>query len=231
MIDATLTNKSDTALHNCGVGWFYDWDLGSQPAKNTTWSEGSGCWVASTDPLSPVVALNVYSSVSDAVPVLNSIDNTTTYNGFSQARKQWLLTSPVPVTYDSVNDVAVVVGMRFTNPIPQGHRRMFRHVIVMDTSTQGVFAGVPGRPFPVPATDYVYIPSGSITVSPATFAVYDAQGRRVDEVTFETVAGGQILVVLNVSRLPAGVYYVYSVSNLTLRDGVTSRAWPIVITR
>jgi hypothetical protein len=61
--------------------------------------------------------------------------------------------------------------------------------------------------------------------------VYDAQGRRVDDVTFETVAGGQILVVLNVSRLPAGVYYVYSVSNLTLRDGISSRTWPLVITR
>ncbi len=247
VIDATLTNRSDTALHNCGIGWFYDWDLGSQPAKNTTWTDAQNCWVASVGPLSPVVALSVYSAVSDGVPVLNSIDNTTTYNGFSQARKQWLLTSPVPVTYDSVNDVAAVVGMRFTNPIPPGHRRMFRHVIAMDTSTQGVtalknrgyipdpadsvFAGDPGRPFPVPATDYVYIPSGSITVSPATFAVYDAQGRRVDDVTFETVAGGQILVVLNVSRLPAGVYYVYSVSNLTLRDGITSRAWPLVITR
>lgn len=247
VIDATLTNTSDTALHNCGIGWFYDWDLGSQPSKNTTWSDESGCWIASIDSLSPVVALNVYSSVSDAVPVLNSIDNTTTYNGFSQARKQWLLTSPVPVTYDSVNDVSTVVGMRFTNPIPPGHRRMFRHVIVMDTSTLGVitlrnrgypvnpadsvFTDEPGTPFPVPATDYIYIPSGSITVSPATFAVYDAQGRRVDEVTFETVAGGQILVVLNVSRLPSGVYFVYSVSNLTLRDGVTSRAWPIVITR
>lgn len=247
VIDAVLTNTSDTALHNCGIGWFYDWDLGSQPAKNTTWSDGSGCWVASTDPLSPVVALNVYSSVSDGVPVLNSIDNTTTYNGFSQARKQWLLTSPVPVTYDGVNDIAAIVGMRYTNPIPPGHRRMFRHVIVMDTSTLGVitlrnrgyptdpadsvFAGEPGTPFPVPANDYIYIPSGSITVSPATFAVYDAQGRRVDEVTFETVAGGQILVVLNVSRLPAGVYYVYSVSSLTPRNGVVGRAWPIVITR
>lgn len=247
VIDATLTNTSDTALHNCGIGWFYDWDLGSQPARNQTWTDELSCWVASTDPRSPVVALNVYASVSDAVPVLNSIDNTTTYNGLSQARKQWLLTSPVPVTYDSVNDVAAVVGMRFTNPIPPGHRRMFRQVITMDTSTQGVitlmnrgtipdpadsvFAGEPGKPFPMPATDYVYIPSGSITVSPATFAVYDAQGRRVEEVTFETVAGGQILVVLNVSRLPAGVYYVYSVSNLTLSGGITSRAWPLVITR
>jgi hypothetical protein len=187
----------------------------------------------------------VHSSTSDAVPILNSLDNTTTYNGFSQERKRQLLVSSTPITYAGVNDIAAVVGMRFTEAIPPGHRRMFRHVIAMDTSVahmylvlsrawdspdpaDSVFAG---SPFPVPATDYVYIPSGGITTSPATFAVYDAQGRRVDDVTFETVAGGQILVVLNVSRLPAGVYYVYTMSHLSLPDGFSSRAWPIVITR
>jgi hypothetical protein len=244
-IDATLTNRSDTMLRDCAMGWFYDWDLGAQPAKNSTWSDATGCWVASTDPQSPVVALTVHSSTSDAVPILNSLDNTTTYNGFSQERKRQLLVSSTPITYAGVNDIAAVVGMRFTEAIPPGHRRMFRHVIAMDTSVahmhlvlsrawdspdpaDSVFAGAP---FPVPATDYVYIPSGGITTSPATFAVYDAQGRRVDDVTFETVAGGQILVVLNVSRLPAGVYYVYTMSHLSLPDGFSSRAWPIVITR
>ncbi len=244
-IDATLTNRSDTMLRDCAMGWFYDWDLGAQPAKNSTWSDASGCWVASTEAQSPIVALTVHSSTSDAVPILNSLDNTTTYNGFSQERKRQLLISSTPITYAGVNDIAAVVGMRFTEAIPPGHRRMFRHVIAMDTSVAGVsgllnnawdkpdpsdsvFAGAP---FPVPATDYVYIPSGGITASPASFAVYDAQGRRVDEVTFETVAGGQILVVLNVSRLPAGVYYVYTMSHLSLPDGFSTRAWPIVITR
>jgi len=243
-IDATLTNRSDSMLRDCAMGWFYDWDLGAQPAKNSTWSDATGCWVASTDPQSPVVALTVHSSASDAVPVYNGINNMTTYAGLSQERKRELLTI-AQVPYDSVNDVAAVAGMRFTEAIPPGHRRMFRHVIAIDTSTVGVMTLLnassdspdpsdsvfAGAPFPVPATDYVYIPSGGITTSPATYAVYDTQGRRVNEVTFETVAGARILVVLNVSRLPAGVYYVYTMSHLSLTGGFSSRTWPIVITR
>lgn len=247
VIDATLTNRSDTVLRDCAMGWFYDWDLGAQPAKNVAWSDATGCWVSSTEPQSPTVALTMHSNMSDAVPVYNSIDNTTTYNGLSQERKRQLLTSATPITYDSVNDVAAVVGMRFKEPIPPGHRRTFRHVIAIDTAIDGVrallssvwntpdpadsvFAQDPLVPFPVPANDVVYIPSGSTTTTPATFAVYDMQGRRVHEVTYEWITRGRILVVLNVSKLPTGMYYVYSTSYLN-SEGFGTRSWPIVIAR
>ncbi len=241
-VDATVTNHSSTSLHNLAVAWFYDWDLGIQPANNRTDRNGAQQMVYSIDPMQPTVLLEAWSYHSDATAILCGIDNTTTYGGFPASRKLALLTDPDGEQYDGVNDVAAIVGMRFTSPVPPGHRRMFRHIVAMDTSWMGaqtiryslypesapvdtLLAGVQTNAYPVPTDDVLYVPSGFITFSPATYEIYDALGRMVKQITMENVTGGEVILTVDVRDLPIGAY------RMRLVDMMRTRIWPFVVSR
>jgi hypothetical protein len=242
VIDATVTNRSASTLHDLAVAWFYDWDLGGQPANNRTFRTGDDQIVCSVEPRQPCVLLRSWSYHSDAQAIACGLDNTTTYGGFPTERKLDLLSSGENEQYDGVNDVAAIVGTRFTTPVPPGHRRMFRHIIAVDTSVQGaydllskrfpestpvdtLFADGAGPIYPNPATDVITIPSGSITFSPARYEIYDAVGKLVRSVDLANVPGAQVLVTVDVRDLPIGAYRVL------LSDPMQTRTWSFIVAR
>lgn len=243
-IDATITNRSDTTLHDLAVAWFYDWDLGRQPARNTTYRNGPLQFVASVDSKQPVVALYNETPYTDGRSMQAGIDNTTTYGGFSTETKTQIMRDPEAYDYRAVNDVATISGMRFTQPLPPGHRRSFRHVIAIDTSvarllltlgnessrwsyrpTDTLFVDDLDPVFPNPASTVVYVPVDGITMSPATCSVYDVNGRSLLIDVLSSVPGGPFLHPLRVSGLIPGSYVI------RVDDGMSSRSWTLVVSR
>ena len=243
-IDATITNRSDTALHDLAVAWFYDWDLGRQPARNRTYRNGPLQFVATVDSKQPIVALYNETPYTDGRSMQAGIDNTSTYGGFSTETKTQIMRDPESYDYQAVNDVAVVSGMRFTQPLPPGHRRSFRHLVVIDTSvarlrmtlgnelslwsfrpTDTLFVDILDPVFPNPASTVVYVPVDGITMSPATFSVYDVNGRSLLTDVLSSAPGGPFLHPLRVSGLIPGTYVI------RVDDGMRSRSWPLVVSR
>jgi len=243
-IDATITNRSDTTLHDLAVAWFYDWDLGRQPARNRTYRNGPFQFVASVDSKQPIVALYNETPYTDGRSMQAGIDNTTTYGGFSTETKTQIMRDPESYDYRAVNDVAVISGMRFTQPLAPGHRRSFRHVVAIDTSvamllltlgnesslwsfrpTDTLFVENLDPVFPNPASTVVYVPVDGITMSPATFSVYDVNGRSLLTDVLSSVPGGPFLHPLRVSGLLPGSY------SISVDDGMRFRSWPLVVIR
>lgn len=248
-IDATITNRSDTTLHDLAVAWFYDWDLGRQPARNRTYGGEDGSpfqYVAALGQQQPVVAMYCESPYSDGRPLLAGIDNTTTYGGFATETKTEILRDPDRFRYEEVNDVATVTGMRFAMPVPPKQRRSFRHVIVIDTSmaniatllgqntwasgqrpTDSLFRAAEADPiFPNPASDVVYIPVEDYFQVPLVFEICDVTGRRqlVDQLG-RMPYRMPFLHPINVAELGSGTYYV------RISNGPATQTWPLVIVR
>ncbi len=249
-IDATVTNRSDTALHDLSVAWFYDWDLGRQPAKNRTYGGDNGSpfqYVVALGQQQPMVAMYCESPYSDSRPLLAGIDNTTTYGGFSTETKAQILRDPDRFRYVDVNDVATVTGMRFAVPVPPGHRRSFRQVIVIDTSmskievllgqnswasgqrpTDTLFAAVgPSPVFPNPASSVVYVPiHADYPQSPLVFEICDVTGRRLlAEELGRLPLRAPFLHPITIDALGSGAYLMRLIS------GDLVRSWPLVISR
>lgn len=242
VIDATVTNTSTQTLRDLAVAWFYDWDLGTQPAKNATWRHGSASQVlASTKGLEPVVVMNSSSRYQDAIPVNCGLNNTTTYSGFTTEMKLAIFQDPDTVQYVGENDVSAIVGMRFTSPLPPGHQRTFRHVIAIDTSVQAaldivsansfepvpidsIFISNEGLIFPNPTSSILYIPVNQTLSGSANFFVYDTQGRMVLTLPAEEASWSMIQPV-DVSLLASGTYEIRLVSDLV------NRSWSFVVVR
>ncbi|MEN9282303.1 MAG: hypothetical protein RL594_1238 [Bacteroidota bacterium] len=242
--DVTITNTSDTTLHDLSVGWFYDWDLGRQPASNRTFRSGPFQYVAATGARQPIVVMYNESVFSDAMTIQAGLDNTSTYGGFSTEMKSQILRNPEDYDYQGVNDVAAIAGMRFRLPVPPGHRRTFRHVIVIDTSTttlqrlleretslwevrptDSLFALSLDPVFPNPATSMIYVPVDGVTMSPSTFSIYDITGLQVRQEILSLVPGAPFLHPLDITELPQGSYCI------RVDDGIRSRTWPLVVVR
>ena len=248
-IDATITNRSDTTLHDLAVAWFYDWDLGRQPARNKTYGGEDGSpfqYVVAIGQQQPVVAMYCESPYSDGRPLLAGIDNTTTYGGFATETKTQIMRDPDRFRYEDVNDVATVTGMRFTMPVPPKQRRSFRQVIVIDTSmsniatllgqntwasgqrpTDSLFIAAGTDPiFPNPASDVVYIPVEDYFQVPLVFEICDVTGRRqlVDQLG-RMPYRMPFLHPINVAELGSGTYYV------RISNGPATQTWPLVIVR
>ncbi|MBU3698636.1 MAG: hypothetical protein FGM33_01310 [Candidatus Kapabacteria bacterium] len=243
-LDLTITNRSDTTLHDLAVAWFYDWDLGRQPARNVTQKDRLFQYVSSVGPAQPMVALYNQSVFSDATPLLAGIDNTTTYGGFPTDRKTAILREPDSFNYTDTNDVATATGMRFRMPVPAGHRRSFRQVIVIDTSRNGLAdklereTWVWGRPptdtlftadsdpvFPNPASSIVYVPVDASTGSPITFSVFDVSGRQVHVDVLRMIPPNQYVHPLDVGSLSSGTYSIRAVAP------DWTHTWPLLIVR
>ncbi|MCX6140720.1 MAG: S8 family serine peptidase [Candidatus Kapabacteria bacterium] len=242
VIDVTITNMSSTTLNDLSAAWFYDWDLGEQPAKNRTWKkEGDAQVVQSTLVGQPVVLLRSTSRYEDGQPIVCGIDNTTTYSGFTTARKIEIFQHPDTVQYSGENDVSAIAGMRFSSPVPAGHRRSFRHVIAIDTSLEGaeqaaqkiLEAPTPTDTlisrstelvFPNPGSDVVYVSVGQIQTSAPMISVFDAAGRVVLQRDV-TITAGAYIQPLEIRSLAIGTY------EIRLTDGSVSRSWSLVVVR
>ncbi|MBK6420067.1 MAG: S8 family peptidase [Ignavibacteria bacterium] len=242
VIDATVTNTSAETLHDLSVAWFYDWDLGTQPAKNTTWLGGDGSQiVASTQGSEPVVVLRSASRYQDARPIHCGLDNTTTYGGFTTEMKLNIFRNPDTVQYDGENDVSAIVGMRFTSPIPTGHRRSFRHVIAIDTTVElamdiasqsdldavpvdTLFTSTGTRVFPNPSSTVLYVPVEDVPVGTAVFTIYNSLGQIVRQFDAET-ATSVFIQPIDVSELASGTY------EIRLSDDLRSWTWSFVVVR
>ncbi|MBC8125284.1 MAG: S8 family peptidase [Candidatus Kapabacteria bacterium] len=240
VIDATIVNIGIETLRDLSVAWFYDWDLGTQPAKNRTWREYGTTQVAtSTKEQEPVVAMTTTSRYQDGTPILCGLDNTTTYNGFTNERKIKIFQDPDSVQYDGENDIAAIVGMRFHSLVPPGHHRSFRHTIAMDTSVVAalellnssivqplpidtLFVLDADPIFPNPGNEIIYIPVDGITFVPATFTIYNSRGQIVKQQPAGDVSLAFIQPV-DVRDLASGTYEV------RLNDGLTVRSWSFVI--
>lgn len=224
VIDVTITNVSDTTLHDLALGWFSDWDLGKQPSRNRGYVASNMLFTESLDAGSPAVVQYVESDWSDASPVLHAMDNTSTYGGFAWERKRKLLLG-AEMPYADTNDVSTVVGMRFTSPLPPRHVRNFRHVIAIDTSraalrtlagsvdmnlarrTMSPWITEPiDKLFPNPASNYVLVPVKNATSS-TQIVCYDMHGRLVLEVPVSSALATAIVPV-DISGLSQGVYWV-----------------------
>lgn len=242
VIDISITNVSGVTLNDLAVAWFYDWDLGEQPAMNRTWKKDNVAQVVrSTIANQPVVFLQSTSRYEDSRPIVCGIDNTTTYSGFTTARKIEIFEYPDTVQYDGENDVSAIVGMRFTSPVPAGHRRSFRHVIAIDTSleeaemaaqkvlvaqtpTDTLIVQSTGLVFPNPGNDVVYVSVGDVQTSAAILTVYDVEGRSVLQQQLFNTAGAYIVPIV-ISTFAVGTY------EIRLTDGSVNRSWSLVVVR
>jgi hypothetical protein len=235
--DITIRNISDSTLPEIAVGWFCDWDLGDQPLHNATglewWDNTSAAqWVASLDSAQPVVYMQASSSFADARPIAAGLDNTTTYSGFPASRKASILHSGTSTQYNEQNDIATVVGMQFTSPLPPNHQRSFRFAFAIDTSrvgaqdllntisrgtmsTDSLFENLSGLLYPNPASSIVYLPlKAKVTqigiYPPAKITVFDVQGRQVFAQEYPELNGQtwNTMLPVDVSMLPNGTYQV-----------------------
>jgi len=240
VMDVTLTNVSDSTLHDVAIGWFCDWDLGRQPADNSTYTDSDLQMVRSASAEGPFLAQYVTSTWSDAIPVLHGMDNTSTYGGFPWKRKSALLRGQ-EAKYSGVNDVATIVGMRFTSPLPPGHIRNIQLVIAIDTTlnaaalartkAHSVYANTnspwilaPIREiFPNPATGFIHVPVDGMK-SDVVISVADAHGRTL--CAYErSVPAERAVVPIDITPLAQGVYIV------TVSDNVETHHRTLVVRR
>jgi len=234
-LDISVTNVSDSTLHDLAVAWFHDWDLGTQPANNSTMNKATqGAhqgrrWITPGQPLQPSVVMVASSAYEDARAMSCGLDNTTTYGGFSVDMKAAIFSSPESAQYEGVNDVSTIVGMQFTQPVPPLHRRTFRLVIALDTSVKyaneladramkqapwkdSALTIADGSAFPNPSESYVYVPMPLITRessgngSTLTANIYDVQGRRVRQWQFSNTAPIPVILTIDVREMAIGTY-------------------------
>lgn len=240
LMDVTVTNVSDTTLYDLAIGWFCDWDLGKQPAENITYTKSTSQIVKSVT--SAVFAVqSVYSPWADARYTLHGMDNTTTYGGFSQVRKDELLRGK-EAAFTGVNDVATIVGVRFASPLPPGHVRNLQHVIAVDTSEEDAAELVLNQTkalykntrspwlvepiqeiFPNPATGVAYVPVSGMQQQ-LSVRVVDLAGQEMMRWSVEAPLNHAV-VPIDVSDVPQGSYFV------VISDGVRSQHRKLVIRR
>lgn len=257
--DVTVKNISDSTLPEIALGWFCDWDLGDQPLHNVTdlewWSIATAVqFVASTDSAQPVLYMQTSSQYADALPIAAGLDNTTTYSGFPASRKSAILHSGTSTQYGEQNDVATVVGMQFTSPLPPNHERSFRFAFAIDTShvgaqnllnslprgpesTDSLFTTLNGVLYPNPASSIVYLPLRSQVAQigmylPAEVTMYDVQGRQVfsQEYPELSLMTSNTVLPIDVSGLPNGTYQIVF-TDPSAAFGSTPSTFSLVIVR
>lgn len=223
--DVVLTNVSDSVLHDVAMAWFFDWDLGSLPVENRVrdrYEYGSDAMatVVAERGDAPAVTCAVTSPHTDVHPFAVGIDNTITYNLMPPRMKDSLMRSGV--SYEQVNDVAMMVGYRLDGPLRPGERKLMRLVIAIDDSvarSQGL-AGVgvrapdarvpmPVTVFPQPSSDVAYV-TVELPERPELWTVSvdvaDLLGKQVAAVRRSGLAPGRNIIPVDVSKLASGTY-------------------------
>ncbi len=223
--DMTFTNIGDSILYDVGIAWFFDWDLGSQPASNVTsmaQQTASPSSVVQTVSAQggPYVACSASSPWTTSSPIACGLDNTTTYRGISAAFKDSLLRSGTSLQYQNANDVSILVGTMFNGAWHPNEVRTVRLAIAIDTVLARAIdlaaSVVPpastatltvGAPFPLPASSHVNVPLTTAKDGTVVLRVYDLQGRLMVELSMATTAGA-LDVPLDVRAWASGSYTV-----------------------
>lgn len=230
--DMTFTNIGDSTLQDVALAWFYDWDIGSQPASNRTMFTSATASIPaaiqtvwSTD--SVYVSCAVSSSVASATPISAGLDNATTYSGFPPSFKDSVLRSGTSLQYQQPGDIAIVTGMLFPGAWAPNEQRTMRCIIAIDSTssgalmlaqmgirTTGIDDSEPSRDalraldaYPVPATSMVTIPLRTSRSESITIHVRDIQGREIETSRID-IARGDPSVSVDVSRFASGPYII-----------------------
>lgn len=231
VIDITVKNISDSTLRNVGVGWFQDWDLGENPVHNSVNALlpgfSNGVLITSADSLAPSVCSYAQTPYSQATVVKAGVNNQTTYDGFTVARKQNLLRGQENAESFTMVDAACVTGVYFHDPIEPGGMRSLRQVFLVGETRSdlvrlinkaeqmhvepefGFFdSNIAGNPFPNPARNQFTLPirMPETTTVTAQIHIADLQGRIVH--SQQVAIHGNSLVTVNCSELSSGTYDV-----------------------
>ncbi|MDQ1265011.1 MAG: hypothetical protein QG635_161 [Bacteroidota bacterium] len=124
-------------LTNLGVGYFFDWDIGSDESKNRVGTfedaipenlKGNPNVAAeiaySTLPGYPYIGCAVYSEEPGAIAQAAGLSSTILQN-FDKANQIKALTSGTSWQFTDVGDISFVVGMLFPGIIHDGEKRNF----------------------------------------------------------------------------------------------------------
>ncbi|MBN9399407.1 MAG: S8 family serine peptidase ['Candidatus Kapabacteria' thiocyanatum] len=242
--DIVIENISDSTLDDVAAGWFMDWDLGVQPARNRTYFVNAmpsgvplSMQIATSSVSDVAVACAVSSSEVGSTPVCAGIDNTVTYNGMSVMLKDSLLRNGTAVQYSGENDIAVVTGMRFPASLKAGQKRRFRLVIAFGDHPDSArslaerYSAVPpaqefhvGLPYPQPAGTDFLLPVDMVEPAMVTIRMYGIDGRLVHEQS--TFLGtGSFDVPVPTTGIGTGAYVVRTTA------GRHSATVPLVVVR
>lgn len=243
--DVTLKNTSDSALVHPILLYYFDWDIGDQPAANRVDQQGT---VRGTEGSRIVIVRStektattpdVVVSVTPLSPQTRAInvgyDNTLTYTGFTAQKKQELLQGALN-HYGEVNDVAVLTGARFDGVMMPGDERSVRIAFGVHPDAEVVVqawrrieaerrrAGADRRPFPNPATDAVTVPI-DVTGVDVVISIWDGAGRMHVRKHLGEV-NGYVEAQLSLAGLASGMYYVD-----VRGDADRGYAYPIAVVR
>lgn len=240
VLDVTLKNISQETLYDPAIGWFCDWDLGSNPGHNDAESTppeipNSVFMRASTSTV-PSVWSTTLSHHTDAIIIHSVINNASTYAGFDMHRKYALLHGAEADSQFSNVDVASITGVRFDLPLPPGQQRSFRQVFVIDTTRERcvelaraiVAQDLPsdsliasreltlGTVYPNPTKEVVTVPIRLAENGASSLELITLQGMQVYTIAGPTVPGVH-LVTLDLSSVSSGAYVVRLTQNAESR--------------
>lgn len=247
IVDGTLTNIGAEVLHNVAIGWFQDWDLGSNPGHNSARQQrtdfGNTVYLHSDVQNQPRMYSYAESRHSDAVAVACAMDNATTYREFSHDRKRRLLLGEESSGVFTSRDVACVTGVHFQSPLHSGAVRTFRQVFLLDTSDRSfqqlsaIASSVPhradtlfvasegsmGEPYPQPSWHSVSVPVSFTGSGRADVYLCDMQGRCTKN--FSLAYSGPSVITIDVSDVATGMYQMIVV------HGSRAETQPILVLR
>jgi len=240
--DISIKNISDSVISDVAAAYFFDWDLGAQPASNFTLLDSVGMhgavqFARTTNPNEPVVLCAVSSVYSDSRPIAVGVDNTLTYNGFPAKLKYDFLMSGTSSQESATKDIAVITGMRFTSGIWPGYTKTYRQVIVIDTAldrakamlkkyaqpTHEASALQIGPVAPTPSVNVVFIPVKGALHTTSVLRVHDVNGREIITQPVLDVESEYQVVDLDISHLATGTY------NVTVDTGSQILRTPLIV--
>ncbi|MCK5742836.1 MAG: S8 family serine peptidase, partial [Chlorobi bacterium] len=236
-VEITLKNTNEErTINNLSAGYYFDWDLGIDPEDNSVrlFPEAipetfapilAAAELAYTDFDFPVFASAVFSEVqgaeAQAAGLISDIHEIYKGSTIKDA-----LNSGTSMQDEGIEDINMVVGMRFTESIAPGESVSYfmlfgggdtEEELAIDLKKKFLSLDVEDLEFvselslnisPLPASDLLNLHIESSTASAITINIYDLSGRRiVDTINrFGNVSGRSIGI--DISSLETGVYIV-----------------------
>jgi serine protease len=223
--DVVLVNTGDSVLRDVVMAWFFDWDLGSLPVENRV----RDTYVSASDAMTTVVAERgdapavtcaIGTPHADLHPFAIGIDNTITYSLMPPRMKDSL--ARWATSYEQVNDIAVMTGVRLDGPLRPGEGKFMRLVIAIDDSvarSQGLASvglRAPDGRIPEPVTVFPQPASevANVTIElperpelwHVSIDVVDLLGRRMAAVHRNDLGPGRTIIPIDVTSIASGTY-------------------------
>ena len=227
-----LRNTSSKNLKNIAIAYFFDWDIGLGGNDNSafpfdyllpiTLRDNPHCLAAliSRQGNYEKIATAVTSNYPNSEPIFASFVNSVTQgeNLFSLPEQIHYLNSGKSIVYDNIDDIAVIMGMKFPGEISQGDSVSFELSICLQDSLLFLrnsiwhfldpeVSNITNEKnnndlliYPNPATDKIII-SGNNIIS---LELVDILGNTL----FKTENNTEAPFVINVSDYSAGLYLI-----------------------